>query len=173
MRLREIQGSEFFTSDQDARQRVITRYQSKGNFNHIGKVVQFDIESMDVDGGIKYWFLVIEDEPVGMVMLKPTNIASDTKFCVSWLWVGKQYRGQGLVKELYLKMVDSLGSVVSDYDQTAGSMSVWRSLFGHGEMFGLRFIDGEGEKWQPIESKDELEKTWSEDKYHRLMIAKE
>lgn len=173
MRLSEIQDSEFFTTDSEAQDKVTSRYNSDGEFSEIGNIGKYYVESLKIAGGAIYWFLVIEGEPIGMIMLKPQNIANRTTYCVSWLWLNKIHRGRDLIKQLYIMIADTYGEVASDYDQTPGSEKVWKSLFGSKHMYGLGFVDGEGQRWLPIDDRAELDKTWSEDKYHRLLLSKD
>ena len=103
------------------------------NFNMSGGpgVVRGHIRDLEIRQGTNPWelFLINEEgKPVGSICLAQYQGPIPNMHRVSYVWLHPSLRGKGYGYSLYAFFLDRGFVLVSDYDQTVFSRSIWQRL---------------------------------------------
>ena len=74
------------------------------------------------------YYAVINGEPVGYVVGHDVKRANGRRFVITSTFIRPENRYQGIGKSVYLAIIDSGVTLVSDWDLSPGAKALWASL---------------------------------------------
>lgn len=97
--------------------------------------------------GTDYYLVTARRELVGRAQVLPSN----GHYKVNHIWFLPEWRGKGVGYDFYTFFIDTVGSIISDYDQTPMAKTMWAKLARNGHVYEFSRESGIGDRVTDIE----------------------